>query len=50
MTDGDYTVEVRRYLDETLPNGHSESVEFLARGEHSLNYVTRGAKALVFGW
>ncbi len=28
MTDGDYTVEVRRYLDETLPNGHSVSVEF----------------------
>ena len=28
MTDGDYTVEVRRYLDETLPNEHSESVEF----------------------
>jgi hypothetical protein len=50
MTDGDYTAEVRRYLDETLPNGHSESVDFLVWGEHRLNYLARGAKALVSGW
>lgn len=48
MTDGDFTAEVRRYLDdEALPGGPPESVEFLARGEYSLNYLARGDEDLV---
>ena len=48
MTDGDFTAEVRRYLDdEALPGGRPKSVEFLARGEYSLNYLARGDEDLV---
>ncbi len=48
MPDGDFTAEVRRYLDdEALPGGPPESVEFLARGEYSLNYLAHGEKDLV---
>jgi len=48
MDDGDFTAEVRRYLENgPLPGGTPKSVEFLARGEYSLNFLARGEEDLV---
>jgi hypothetical protein len=49
MTDGDYTAEVRRYLGEALPKGHSESVEFWRGGAQPELPRLRG-EGFVSGW
>ncbi|WP_166177431.1 phosphotransferase family protein [Rubrobacter tropicus] len=41
MPDGDFSRDVRRYL-RSLPSFSYHGVEFLARGEYSLNYLVRG--------
>lgn len=46
MQDADFSPDVNRYL-KSLPNLTHGGVEFLARGEYSLNYLMRGDPDLV---
>ena len=46
MPDEDFSADVQRYL-EGLPHLYHRGVEFLARGEYSLNYLVRGEPDLV---
>ncbi len=47
MTDDDFSADLRRYLSGLPAPPHHGKVEFLARGEYSLNYLVRGSPDLV---